>query len=570
MYDLDLTGKSVDNLVKSERAIIANCQNQYWCFIPTYAPFFADSLKLKQITNGQVNDLIEGIHYHLSHYYAEGEVATKRRMYGSICLKEPLTGVLEFREYQTMGGSTTVSKVAITKHLGSLELPDPRNIDWSVVQQLSPVTLILDKPESYAEAIGTDEIIASIEDINQVLLKTSTKDTVYAELKQSILATQQRMVTEGYYTHTTTPAAHGLSPAIIGAYKRGDTVEDTLQAFGYSLNELGSYCISKGISPEVLDKYLAPGDTFTGIMHISEQNPLVLPNANISKSVAGLTIAVKGSIALVADTTLSQPGKTASIHSGNHILSVYSRGPDVTERTANLDGYDLVTKNVLYKYTNWLESKNAVLQVNLKSTATATLSGAGKSSSPLKGTAIYPWATKDVYGAMYIASTEEQLSTNRAMAASLLYTIEKRLSKYVLGSYTINGKPLTSDIVLTLADFGLGNANNTALANKPLSIAWTSAVDNKASATHKHYVNTLIPTATNTTAGVVSITNTDDLSILDKAASVALASSYSTKLAELATSSIKFIVGTTMQLGSVNASAPRISKQGVFIAIEVA
>lgn len=568
MYDLDLTGKLPDNLVENERTIIANCQNRYRCFIPVYAPFFADSLVLNQITNGQVNELVEGIHFYLGHYYAEGEATTKRRVYGSICLKEPLTGVLVFRKYQTMGGPTTASKVSITKHLGDPELVDPRNIDWSVVQDISPVTLVLDTPESYPEAIGSDEIIASIEDITQVLLKTSTKDSVYSGLKQAVMTTQQRMVSEGYYTHATTPVAHSLTPDLLGVYKRGDTVADALQAFGYSLNELGNYCVSKGVDPAILDKYFAPGDTFTGIMHLSDTQPVVLPDATITKSVSGLTIAVKGNIALVADTAAALPGKTSSLHSGDHILSVYSAGANRSAQPASLDGYDLITKSQLSKYTSWLESTGASLALHTHNTATVTLSGDGTAGNPLRGTVAYPQATQAVDGIMRVTNSAVNMPAGYGCSTRTLYELERTVAQFALGIYRLNGRALSSDVSLTLSDFGLGAVNNTKLEDKPLSTAWSNAVNGLASATHKHYINTLVPSASPTTAGVFTITN--DLNKHDSAASIALAATYSAKLTALAATSIRFVIGNTLQLGNIPADAPRLSKQGIFIAIEVA
>ena len=153
-------------------------------------------------------------------------------------------------------------------------------------------------------------------------------------------------------------------------------------------------------------------------------------------------------------------------------------------------------------------------------------------------------------------------------SAYSLYLLETKIAKYVQGKTKINGHALTSDVLLTLSDFGLGAVNNTKLEDKPLSTAWSNAVNELASATHKHYINTLVPSASPTTAGVFTITN--DLNKHDSAASIALAATYSAKLTALAATSIRFVIGNTLQLGNIPADAPRLSKQGIFIAIEVA
>src|SRR5260370_6119788 len=49
----------------------------------------------------------------------------------------------------------------------------------------------------------------------------------------------------------------------------------------------------------------------------------------------------------------------------------------------------------------------------------------------------------------------------------------------VPGSRTVNGHPLSADVMVTSSDVGLGNANNTSDANKPVSTATQTALDAK-------------------------------------------------------------------------------------------
>lgn len=575
MYLLDLTGKSPDNLVTAERYIIANVQNPFWCFIPLYAPFFADSLALTQIVSGTRVELLRGIHYELGHYYAEGEVATKKKLYGSIMFKEPMTGVLEFTEYQTLGGSSLTTKAAIAKHLGDPGLPDPRNIPWSQVLSIATVSTALEKPTSYGDAMANDEIIAAIEGMNQTLTKTigGEQDQAYAELQRSIASLHQRMIAEGYYTHWDDPTAHGVTVNSIGAHAETDTVDDALRAFGQTLDELVAFCLSKGVTQTDIDALMDQYSELKGVMTLRAANVIEVPGSGvvITESEDGTTVSALGAVTITADMDQQRSGVAASMHSGTNILSTYSAGANYRSVGAStLNGFPLIDKNNLADYLEGMTGSTSALNLKTRNTSTVDLEGNGSPTAPLKGTAKFPIATTAVKGLMRVTTTVENMPAKYGCSTRILYELDKTVSQYALGIYTLNGKPLTADVTLTLADFGLGRVNNTSLVEKPLSELWIDEVEKLAVVGHKHYMHNEYQKAGPTQPGMVILSDTKSKTEQSRAASVKLAKQYKQELTTEAGKTIRILVGRTLQLGQVPASAPRISKNGMFIAFEVA
>ena len=575
MYQLDLTGKSPDNLVTAERYIIANVQNPFWCFIPLYAPFYADSLMLTQIVAGKRVELILGVHYEFGHYYAEGEVASKKKLYGSIMFKEPMTGVLEFTEYQTMGGAAMTTKAAIAKHLGDPALPDPRNIPWSQVLTIATVSTALEKPTSYGDAMATDEIIAAIEGMNQTLTKTITGEQVkaYSEVQRAIASIHQRMIDEGYYTHWDDPTAHGISVNTLGAHADTDTVDDALRAFGQTLDELVAFCLSKGVSKSDIDALIDEHTSLKGVMTLTSRNVIEVPGGGvvITESEDGTTVSALGAVTVTADLEQERSGIAASMHSGTNVLSAYSAGANYRVPNAiSLNGFPLIDKNNLADYLAGMSGSSAALNLKTANTTTVDLQGTGSPGAPLKGTAKFPIATETVKGLMRVTNTVTNMPAKYGCSTRILYELDKTVSQYALGIYTLNGKPLTADVSLTLADFGLDRVNNTALVDKPLSNPWIEAVAGLAPVGHKHYMHNENAKAEPNKAGMVMLSDTKSRTEQSKAASVKLAKAYKQELTTESGKTVRILVGRTLQLGQVPASAPRISKNGMFIAFEVA
>lgn len=134
-------------------------------------------------------------------------------------------------------------------------------------------------------------------------------------------------------------------------------------------------------------------------------------------------------------------------------------------------------------------------------------------------------------------------------------TISYDNSTYVPTSRTINGNALSSDVTLSKSDVGLGNADNTSDANKPVSTAQQTALDLKA--------NLASPTFTGTVSGVtatmVGLGNVDNTSDATKnAASATLTnktiSGASNTLSNIPTSAVTGYSGYVLYVQSLTSS----------------
>lgn len=75
----------------------------------------------------------------------------------------------------------------------------------------------------------------------------------------------------------------------------------------------------------------------------------------------------------------------------------------------------------------------------------------------------------------YVSSADKIKLSN----LSGVNTGDQDLSGYVPNSRTVNGQPLSSNVVLTKDDVGLSNVDNTSDESKPISTATQTAIDNK-------------------------------------------------------------------------------------------
>ena len=101
------------------------------------------------------------------------------------------------------------------------------------------------------------------------------------------------------------------------------------------------------------------------------------------------------------------------------------------------------------------------------------------------------------------------------------------------GTRTVNGHPLSADVTVTKSDVGLGNADNTSDANKPISTATQTALDAKVPTTTTVNSHALSANVT-VTKGDVGLGNVDNTSDSSKPISTATQTGLDTKQNSLA------------------------------------
>lgn len=109
---------------------------------------------------------------------------------------------------------------------------------------------------------------------------------------------------------------------------------------------------------------------------------------------------------------------------------------------------------------------------------------------------LFSGAYADLTGKPTIPTLVSELTNDTGFittaALSGYLTSSSAASTYVPLIRTVNGKALTANISITKADVGLGNADNTSDAAKPVSTAAQTALDGKAALVHTHAASDIV------------------------------------------------------------------------------
>ena len=104
-YPYDPTGENPANLIENEVHVLSPPTEARYAhyIIPSYAPFFGNSLVIKHDVNGTWIDLVEGEDYHLAYPVSEAQEALGILLYGAILfIDRSLDGNVSL-DYQTIG-----------------------------------------------------------------------------------------------------------------------------------------------------------------------------------------------------------------------------------------------------------------------------------------------------------------------------------------------------------------------------------------------------------------------------------------------------------------------------------
>lgn len=200
-YSEDITGVSPANLISNEIHVLSvSASGNYLAVIPTYAPFFYDSVVVvHRNIHGVATTLTRDVDYHGAFEFLSASRALSKRIYGGISVLDvELTGNLEIT-YQTLGGTWMIDLPKINAILSDT-LRNPRTLSWEQVteiQELFPPDIHQDPLE---DTKGQEELIAAIDDLSWMV---AVKRGVVEDIQLAL-----------------TPANTPLSAGIVSAYAR--------------------------------------------------------------------------------------------------------------------------------------------------------------------------------------------------------------------------------------------------------------------------------------------------------------------------------------------------------------
>jgi hypothetical protein len=218
--------------------------------------------------------------------------------------------------------------------------------------------------------------------------------------------------------------------------------------------------------------------SFTGTVNLGTGGILVFEGATADAFETTLNV-----IDPTADRTLSLPNVTGTLATETYVTNeVGTHSSDTTSVHGIADTADLATK--AYADTS----------VSTHSADTTSVHGIADTAE---------LATKAYADAAASNAISTSLSTHEADTLSVHGIADTSLLVTTTGTQTLTNKTITTPAGLVKSDVGLGNVDNTSDANKPISTATQTALDNKlASATA---ATTYAPLANPTFTGTVTL-----------------------------------------------------------------
>lgn len=327
-YPYDPAGTNPACLVEGERHKLEDYPNKWGCIIPLFAPFYRKDLTLRHVEEDR--PLHEGIDYYLGHYYEAASEENKMPIFGSVMIiDQTLSGTIEFVKYRTLGGRYNMLKRVIDVHLNQVDLRDPRNLDWEDVMRYEMAIPAVEAPKDIEEAIAKDLPTGALDRVRKALERlNAAQKKGYDDVIAAIIALGNKIHAHDVDNHESKRGRHRITSAQLGALHRDATAVDTLKAYGLVLADLVTLVNLLGENAEDTDNlFRLIGDTLEGRIRF-ESNNMVIQNeggtAIINVVNGDMNILSNSNITLEADSNADSDGITASLRSGDNMLTVHS------------------------------------------------------------------------------------------------------------------------------------------------------------------------------------------------------------------------------------------------------
>ena len=176
-YALDVLGTNPANKVTDElHTVTAVNDRTYHFIVPTFAPFYANTLKLAKVDGQNLIPLVEGVDWHPSLQFQGASTVTAKPVYGAISFTDlQFAGTVQIEEYQTLGGEYTLDLSTMNQVIGDI-VYNPRGLTWEQVTNLQKMFPPIDHPWDFNNLAGTEELIEAIGRIEAAILAGATSD----------------------------------------------------------------------------------------------------------------------------------------------------------------------------------------------------------------------------------------------------------------------------------------------------------------------------------------------------------------------------------------------------------
>ena len=579
-YPYDPRGTKTENHFLEER-IIGSENNNDRVVILDHRPFFED-LVVRQ--PGSTTPLSRGVDYELQYQLTELDDSVAANVYCGVHLINPsIEGIVTF-EGQMLGGTFYDPFVDMLDELVKY-LNNPVSADWMLLDGRPSLYPATPAATSWADLLNKKYLASAIHDVE---LKTDDANQLIkdklAEVKALVTALGKEIEAFNYPAHIAATNPHETTSAQINAHPVNLKTPDTFMAYGLKLKALTDELKAFRLPQSVIDTYISHwiSSEVRGVFNCTVSgNRAQFRSKNGESEIIfandGFTLKSNGSVVLaVGHLEGTGAGRYINWRAGKNTLRIESSGDALGMNKLTLNGNPLLTTTALMEYQQdpdaggsggsdpddskvYIEGRNGI-----------SFTGKGSRADPIVGTIDPTKATTIEKGVVKLKTGKGTETVGVAATPASLAPYSTDLSGYVVKTTMINGKPMNDGSrTITKADLGLGQADNTADVDKPLSTELNAALSGLADAGHHHDWSELgIYKASQSVYGIGRYATNQNGLVENRAVVPNILKELSARLDVVAAAIANAKEGTVTDFAAVKGADWRFNSQGTAISVQ--
>lgn len=579
-YPYDPRGTKAENHFLEER-IIGSENNNDRVVILDHRPFFED-LVVRQ--PGSTTPLSRGVDYELQYQLTELDDSVAANVYCGVHLINPsIKGIVTF-EGQMLGGTFYDPFVDMLDELVKY-LNNPVSADWLLLDGRPSLYPATPAATSWADLLNKKYLASAIHDVE---LKTDDANQLIkdklAEVKALVTALGKEIEAFNYPAHIAATNPHETTSAQINAHPVNLKTPDTFMAYGLKLKALTDELKAFRLPQSVIDTYISHwiSSEVRGVFNCTVSgNRAQFRSKNGESEIIfandGFTLKSNGSVLLaVGHLEGTGAGRYINWRAGKNTLRIESTGDALGMNKLTLNGNPLLTTTALMEYQQdpdaggsggsdpddskvYIEGRNGI-----------SFTGKGSRADPIVGAIDPTKASTTEKGVVKLKTGKGTETVGVAATPASLTPYSTDLSGYVTKTTMINGKPMNDGSrTITKADLGLGQADNTADLDKPLSTALNATVSGLADVGHHHDWSELgIYKASQTIYGIGRYATNQNGLVENRAVVPNILKDLSARLDVVAAAIANAKEGTVTDFAAVKGADWRFNSQGTSISVQ--
>lgn len=579
-YPYDPRGTKTENHFLEER-IIGSENNNDRVVILDHRPFFED-LVVRQ--PGSTTPLSRGVDYELQYQLTELDDSVAANVYCGVHLINPsIKGIVTF-EGQMLGGTFYDPFVDMLDELVKY-LNNPVSADWLLLDGRPSLYPATPAATSWADLLNKKYLASAIHDVE---LKTDDANQLIkdklAEVKALVTALGKEIEAFNYPAHIAATNPHETTSAQINAHPVNLKTPDTFMAYGLKLKALTDELKAFRLPQSVIDTYISHwiSSEVRGVFNCTVSgNRAQFRSKNGESEIIfandGFTLKSNGSVVLaVGHLEGTGAGRYINWRAGKNTLRIESTGDALGMNKLTLNGNPLLTTTALMEYQQdpdagsggggdpddskvYIEGRNGI-----------SFTGKGSRADPIVGAIDPTKATTAEKGVVKLKTGKGTETVGVAATPASLTPYSTDLSGYVTKTTMINGKPMNDGSrTITKADLGLGQADNTADLDKPLSTALNTSISGLADVGHHHDWSELgIYKASQSIYGIGRYATNQNGLVENRAVVPNILKELSARLDVVAAAIANAKEGTVTDFAAVKGADWRFNSQGTAISVQ--